>query len=145
MTQVKKKPAAQVALAQKAARLKAESKAKPARPASAAPPRSGGDAPTAIPISASPRQPRGPPPRKFHFDKRIDSIVDAPGGDDDLLTAAEVAAWLGVSVQWVDIGRSEGYGPPFQKLGDRLVRYHRGAVRAWLLARTHYSTAEYAQ
>jgi predicted DNA-binding transcriptional regulator AlpA len=144
MTQVKKKPAAQVALAQKAARLKAESKAKFGRPASDAP-RPESDAPTAIPISASPRQPRGPPPRKFHLDKRIDSIVDAPGGDDDLLTAAEVAAWLGVSVQWVDIGRSEGYGPPFQKLGDRLVRYHRGKVRAWLLARTRYSTSEYAR
>jgi predicted DNA-binding transcriptional regulator AlpA len=140
------KKAARVAPAKKAARVKAESKAKPTRPKNDARRRAiESDAPTAVPISASPRQPRGPPLRKFHFDKRIDSIVSAPGGDDDLLTAAEVAAWLGVSVQWVDIGRSEGYGPPFQKLGDRLVRYHRAKVKAWLLARTHYSTSEYAR
>ena len=148
MTAPKRKPAAQVAAARRAKKLKdeSESKAKFGRPPSDDPRRAiESDAPTAIPISASPRQPRGPPPRKFHLDKRIDSIVDAPGGDDDLLTAAEVAAWLGVSVQWVDIGRSEGYGPPFQKLGDRLVRYHRAKVKAWLLARTHYSTSEYAR
>jgi hypothetical protein len=145
MTQAKKKPAAQVTPARKAAKLKAEAaKAKPARPPSDGPPRIERDA-GATPISASPRQPRGPPPRRFHFDKRIDSIVSAPGADDDLLTTAEVAAWLGVSVQWVDIGRSESYGPPFQKLGPHIVRYHRGTVREWLLARTHYSTSEYGR
>jgi predicted DNA-binding transcriptional regulator AlpA len=145
MNAPRRKPA-QVALARKAKKLKDESKAKFGRPPSDDPRRAiESDAPIAVPISASPRQPRGPPPRKFHFDKRIDSIVDAPGSDDDLLSTAQVAAWLGVSVQWVDIGRSEGYGPPFQKLGPHIVRYHRGAVRAWLLARTCYSTSEYAR
>jgi predicted DNA-binding transcriptional regulator AlpA len=143
MTALKQKPAAQVAPARKAARLKAESKARRARPPSDGPSRPESDAPVATPISASPRQPRAPP-RRFHFDKRIPSIVDAPGGKDDLLTAAELAAWFGMSVEWVDIGRSEGYGPPFVKLG-RLVRYHRGKVREWLLARIHHSTSEYGR
>jgi predicted DNA-binding transcriptional regulator AlpA len=142
MAQAKK--SAQVAPARKAAKLKAESKAKPTRPANDDPPRTESDAPSGTPIASSPHQPRGPP-RKFHFDKRIDSIIDAPGGDDDLLTTSEVAAWLGVSTEWVDIGRSEGYGPPFQKLGPRLVRYHRGTVKEWLIARTYHSTAEYAR
>jgi predicted DNA-binding transcriptional regulator AlpA len=144
MTQAKKKPAAQVAPARKAARLKAESKARTERPASDAAPRAiEGDAPIATPISASPLKARAPP-RKFHFVKRIPSIADAPGGDDDLLSAAELAAWFGMSVEWVDIGRSEGYGPPYVKLG-RLVRYRRGTVREWLLARIHHSTSEYGR
>jgi len=143
MTALKKKPAAQVAPARKSARLKAESKARRARPPSDDPPRPESDAPVATPISASPLKARAPP-RRFHLDKRIPSIVDAPGDDDDLLTAAELAAWFGMSVEWVDIGRSEGYGPPFVKLG-RLVRYRRSDVKAWLLARTHHATAEYEE
>jgi predicted DNA-binding transcriptional regulator AlpA len=143
MAQAKK--SAQVAPARKAAKLKAESKAKPTRPANDDPPRTESAAPIATPISASPRQPRGPPhERKFHLDKRAAAIAHEPGGDDDLLTTSELAAWFGMSVEWVDIGRSEGYGPPYVKLG-RLVRYHRGKVKEWLLARIHHSTSEYAR
>jgi hypothetical protein len=144
MTQAKK-PSAQVAAARKAAKLKAaNAKAKPARPASDLAPRIESDAPVATPISASPRQARGPP-RKFHLDKRAAAIAAEPGDDDKLLTTVQCANWLSVSVQWLDIGRSEGYGPPFQKLGPHMVRYHRGAVREWLLARTYYSTSEYGR
>jgi predicted DNA-binding transcriptional regulator AlpA len=141
------KKSAQVAPARKAAKLKSESKVKPARPGSDGCPRIESDASIATPISASPRQPRGPPARKFHFDKRIDSIVNAPGDDDDLLTTSQVAVWFGVSVQWLDIGRSgaRAYGPPFVRLGPNIVRYHRGKVREWLLARIHHSTREYAR
>jgi predicted DNA-binding transcriptional regulator AlpA len=144
MAHAKKKPAAQVAPARKAAKLKSESKAKPTRPASDDLPRTESDAPVATPISASPR---GPPPRRFHFDKRIDSIVSAPGDDDDLLTTSQMAVWFGVSVQWLDIGRSGAgaYGPPFVRLGPNTVRYHRGKVREWLLARIHHSTSEYGR
>jgi predicted DNA-binding transcriptional regulator AlpA len=85
--------------------------------------------------------------RKFHLDKRADAIAAAPGDEDEMMTTPETAAWLGVSVQWLDIGRHEGYGPPFQKLGPHMVRYHRGRVRKWLLARTrtHRSTSEFAR
>jgi predicted DNA-binding transcriptional regulator AlpA len=142
----KKKPAAQAALARKAAKLKAESKAKLDRPASGTPPRPERDAPVATSISASPQLPRGPPARKFHLDKRIDSIVSAPGNDDDLLTTVQCANWLQVSVQWLEGLRStRDDGPPFQKLGPNMVRYHRGTVREWALARTHHSTCEYAR
>jgi hypothetical protein len=101
------------------AKLKAESKARRDRPASR---------------------------RKFHLDKRAAAIAAAPGDDDELLTTAETAAWLQVSVQWLDIGRSgKGYGPPYVKLGDHIVRYHRGRVREWLRKRTFRSTSEYAR
>jgi predicted DNA-binding transcriptional regulator AlpA len=139
MAQVKK--SAQVAPARKAAKLKAEIEGCD-RPASRRPHRPESDAPVATPISASPRQARGPP-RKFHLDKRAAAVAAAPGDDDELLTTVQCANWFGVSVQWLDIGRSEGYGPPFQKLGPHMVRYHRGTVREWLLARTHHSTSEY--
>lgn len=85
------------------------------------------------------------PARKFHLDKRGQAIAAEPGDDDELLTTVQCANWLKVSVQWLDIGRSEGYGPPFQKLGPNIVRYHRGATRQWLRERTFHSTSEYAR
>jgi hypothetical protein len=144
MMHIKKKSSAQIAATRKAAKLKAEAKARRDRPAGDAPHRPESDTPVATPVSASPRQARGPP-RKFHLDKRAAAIAAEPGDDDELLTTSQMATWLGVSVQWLDIGRHAGYGPPFLKLGPHLVRYHRGSGRKWLLARTHHSTSEYAR
>jgi predicted DNA-binding transcriptional regulator AlpA len=84
-------------------------------------------------------------PARHNLDRRADAIASQGTGDpDDLLTSLQVAQWLRVSPQWVEIGRSKNYGPPFIKLGPRFVRYRRGAVRTWLIERTHASTAEYA-
>jgi hypothetical protein len=60
------------------------------------------------------------------------------------LSTVQVAAWLGVSTQWVEIARLGRHGHPFKKLGPRMVRYRRGDVRDWLRRRTRISTAEYA-
>jgi hypothetical protein len=144
MTATKKKPAAQVAHAKKAAKLKAAAKAKPTRPTSDRPPRPENDAPRATPISESPRGPRGPP-RKHHIDKRAATLAAQPGDDDELMTVVECANWLGVSTEWLNIGRSKGYGPPFVRLSPNMVRYRRAGVRTWLIKRTHRSTAEYAR
>jgi predicted DNA-binding transcriptional regulator AlpA len=79
-----------------------------------------------------------------HIDRRAAAIVSADAGaDDELLSTPELANWLGVSTQFLDIGRSKGYGPPFQKISPRMVRYRRGDVLAWLRSRTFGSTAEY--
>ena len=51
--------------------------------------------------------------------------------DDDLLTAEQVADWLGVPERTIRYWREQGTGPPYVRLG-RWVRYRRGAVRAWL-------------
>ena len=40
----------------------------------------------------------------------------------EYLTTSEAAKYLGVSRQWLEIGRHKGYGPPYIKLA-RLVRY----------------------
>jgi hypothetical protein len=82
--------------------------------------------------------------RKHHLDKRADDLANAGiGDDDDLLNTAQTAIWLGTSVQWLEIGRSRQYGPPYLRLGPRQIRYRRGAVRSWLLERLHHCTAEY--
>jgi predicted DNA-binding transcriptional regulator AlpA len=137
-----KKPSAQIAPAKKAARLKAESKVKSTRPTSDDAPRVESDAPLATPISASSHGPRGPP-LKHHIDKRAAALAAEDGDDDELMTVVECASWLGVSVQWLDDGRSKGYGPPFVRLSRNMVRYRRAEVRAWLIERTFASTSEY--
>jgi hypothetical protein len=83
---------------------------------------------------------------KHHLDRRAEAIADAVGEGDssDLLTTLQVANWLGVSTQWLEIGRSKNYGPPFVRLAPQVVRYKRGVVLAWLKQREFASTAQYA-
>lgn len=80
--------------------------------------------------------------RRHHLDRRIEQIaaLAADKSDDDLITTRELAAWLGVSVLWVELGRSKKYGPPFVKLGPRMIRYVRGDVRRWLQSRIRTAT-----
>jgi len=84
---------------------------------------------------------------KHHIDKRAGQLVEdfaTKGEPDDLLNTEAVAQWLGVSVPWLQVGRSSGrYGPPFVRCSPRHVRYRRTDVLAWLKERTHASTQEY--
>jgi hypothetical protein len=84
-------------------------------------------------------------PGRHHLDRRAVELIEAAnvGTDDELLTTPRTAVWLGVSPQWLEIGRSRGWGPPFLKLSPRRVRYHRGAVKRWLQERSYRCTAEY--
>jgi predicted DNA-binding transcriptional regulator AlpA len=85
-------------------------------------------------------------PRSHHIDRRADAIVAVDvGADDELLSTQAVANWLGVSTQWLEIGRHHGYGPKFQTISQRCIRYRRGDVIEWLKARTYASTAEYGR
>jgi predicted DNA-binding transcriptional regulator AlpA len=84
-------------------------------------------------------------PQRLHIDKRAAALAAADDDNsDELLTTAAVATWLGVSPSWLELGRHRGYGPPYERLGTRTVRYQRGRVRAWLAERSHRSTSEYA-
>jgi predicted DNA-binding transcriptional regulator AlpA len=86
------------------------------------------------------------PPSRHHIDRRAGALIDKEvGSPDDLLSTSEVAEWLGVSTQFLEIGRVKNYGPKFCRLSTRRVRYLRSAVRAWLAERTHNSTAEYGR
>lgn len=81
-----------------------------------------------------------------HLDRRALDLIEAAneGTDDELLSTPRVAVWLGVSPEWLEIGRSKGWGPPFIRVTPRRVRYCRGAVKRWLEERAHRSTAEYS-
>jgi hypothetical protein len=82
-------------------------------------------------------------PQNFHLDKRAAGLAAVPGADDELLDTPAMAAWLGVSETWLEIGRIRGYGPPFERLSPRVIRYQRGATRRWLAERSHHCTREY--
>jgi predicted DNA-binding transcriptional regulator AlpA len=68
----------------------------------------------------------------------------AAGDSDDLLTTSEISEWLGLSTSYFEIGRHKGYGPPYIRVTARRIRYRRADVLAWLAARKHRRTAEYA-
>jgi hypothetical protein len=90
------------------------------------------------------REDRSSSPRRHHLDKRACDLAESGGGDPgDLLSTKQVAAWLGVSPEWVEIGRHQRYGPKFLRLGPNVIRYRRGDVIAWLRERTFQSTDEY--
>ena len=54
----------------------------------------------------------------------------APGGEDDLLTAGEVAALLRMTASWV-YSETRSNRIPHLRLG-RYVRYRRSTIRAWM-------------
>jgi len=84
-------------------------------------------------------------PKAHHLDKRAARLLAAGAGDDDeLLNTRATADWLGVSTQWLEIGRCKSYGPPFIRLSPHAIGYRRGDVRLWLKARTYTSTKDYA-
>jgi predicted DNA-binding transcriptional regulator AlpA len=81
-------------------------------------------------------------PKTHHLDRRVDQLLRLAGsadlpddGSDALLTTKQVAAWLGVSDQWLEVGRCKGYGPPYIRLSQRNVRYPRAALLKWLKQR----------
>jgi hypothetical protein len=78
-----------------------------------------------------------------HIDRRAGRLIE-PGADDELLTTVAVADWLGVSCQWLELGRSTNYGPPYKRISEKIIRYRRGDVNAWLESRTQTCVAEYA-
>jgi hypothetical protein len=85
------------------------------------------------------------PPKSHHLDRRAKSLIAAcEGPDDELLNPHAVSEWLGVSPQWLSIGRCKNYGPKFQRLSSQVIRYKRADVKAWLADRLHASTSEYA-
>jgi predicted DNA-binding transcriptional regulator AlpA len=77
------------------------------------------------------------PPSTHHLDKYTHDFLPRflEGDPDQLLSTKEVALLLHVSVQWLEIGRCSGYGPPFVRLTPSMVRYKRGAIAKWLRSR----------
>ena len=57
---------------------------------------------------------------------------DAYAAPDDLLTETEAAASLRVAVQTLRNWRWRGTGPRYRKIGQRLVRYARSDLQAFI-------------
>lgn len=104
------------------------------------------DCPSPLSLIKSPPKSQAPPRPKInhHLDKRAQHLIDKKGSDDDLLTTPAVAKWLGVTDQWLELGRSKNFGPSYKRLSERVIRYRRGDVNDWLESRTQTCTAEYA-
>jgi hypothetical protein len=82
-------------------------------------------------------------PRSHHIDRRATSLIADLAGSDDLYSTRQTADLIGCSEQWLEIGRSTGYGPPYVRLGPRMIRYTRSGLVEWLKSRVHTCTAEY--
>ena len=77
-------------------------------------------------------------------DEEVSGNVPGPvKSDDDLMDPAETADDLNCSKSYLDKLRVYGGGPPFIRLGPRMIRYRRGDARAWARARRFNSTSEY--
>ena len=84
------------------------------------------------------------PPKRLHIDRRASAIAAFSDGDnDDLMSTREVAAWFGVSTQWLETARSENYGPPYIRLAPQVLRYRRSDLLGWLKEREYSNTAHY--
>ncbi len=81
--------------------------------------------------------------KRLHLDRRANQLAAEPGDDDELLDSINLADWFGCSPQWVDNGRTYGYGPPYVELAPRMIRYRRGDVRKWLAERARLRTNGY--
>ena len=65
-----------------------------------------------------------------------------PLDQDSVYTTEQAAAFLSCSVPFLEAARVRGDGPPFSKLGPRLIRYRKSALLAWLAKREVHSTSE---
>lgn len=61
--------------------------------------------------------------------------------NDQLLTTAEAAKWLSVTVSYLEKMRVIGGGPEFVKLG-RSVRYEPAALATWVDSARRRSTSD---
>ncbi len=86
-------------------------------------------------------------PLRHHIDRRAPALAAAGVGldHDELLTTRETADWLGVSTQWLEIGRSKNYGPKYARISARLIRYRRSDLLTWLEERVCANNAAYTQ
>jgi hypothetical protein len=75
---------------------------------------------------------------KHHLDARARELLDRLAddlADDTLMTTRETANWLNVSTQFLEIGRTRGYGPPATMLAPKVIRYRKNTTLKWLIER----------
>lgn len=71
--------------------------------------------------------------------KKIDfptNSLNQPPASSDFLSANDVATVLRISRRHLARLRSQGGGPPYVRLGPKMLRYSRAALEAWAASRT---------
>ena len=82
-------------------------------------------------------------PQTHHLDRRAHHLIETgDGSPDDLFSTRDLADWLGVSTQFLEIGRSKGFGPRHVVVSPRRIRYRRSDILAWLDERTRSCTSD---
>jgi hypothetical protein len=84
-------------------------------------------------------------PGKLLVDRRAHRLIDVDFHPETRLTTKQVAVWLEVSEQFLEIKRTRGGGPRFERITNKLIRYRAGDVIEWLRSRAHAATSEYAK
>jgi predicted DNA-binding transcriptional regulator AlpA len=85
-----------------------------------------------------------PPRKSFHIDKRAASIIAAAPKEEAVFDTKQLAAWLGLSPQFLEIARCKGYGPDYVVISPRVVRYRKSDVIKWLEQRTEILNKQYS-
>ena len=67
-------------------------------------------------------------------------LLPLPDGDDTLIRRADLPRYIPVAVQTLARWAVEGQGPPFIKVGRRIVAYRAGDLRAWLQGQVRQNT-----
>jgi predicted DNA-binding transcriptional regulator AlpA len=76
-------------------------------------------------------------PLRHHLDRRAGQLLTTVKTTTKaMLSTQQVAELLGVSEEWLEVGRIKDYGPPFIRLAPRLIRYPRAGLVKWLKQRT---------
>lgn len=70
------------------------------------------------------------------------TLLPLPENDDTLIRRQDVPRYIPVQAQTWARWASEGEGPPFVKLGKRLVAYRSGDLRQWLKNQVRQNTIE---
>lgn len=68
------------------------------------------------------------------------ALLPLPEDDDTLIRRTDVPNYVPVASQTLARWAVEGQGPPFIKVGARLVAYRAGDLREWLHSQTRKNT-----
>jgi len=72
----------------------------------------------------------------------LDNFLPLPGDEDALIRRSDVPRYIPVKKQTLARWATEGNGPPFVKLGRRIVAYRCGDIRRWLLQNVRNNTVK---
>jgi predicted DNA-binding transcriptional regulator AlpA len=77
-----------------------------------------------------------------HQDTDKAPLIPLPENDDTLIRRSELPKYIPIAPQTWARWATESQGPPFIKLGRRLVAYRAGDLREWLYSQSRQNTID---